>query len=125
MTHESSIPFDNWLFEARRGNADCLARLLDAYRNYLHLLARMQISQMLQIRVSPSDIAQESILVARRAFSGFRGDTEPEMLAWLRKVLAQRLVDANRFHSARQRNFQLEHRLDDAIDKSSCDLRLS
>ena len=58
MTHESSIPFDNWLFETRRGNADCLARLLDAYRNYLHLLARMQISQMLQIRVSPSDLAR-------------------------------------------------------------------
>ena len=32
------------------------------------------------------------------------------MLAWLRKVLAQRLIDANRFHSAQQRDFQIERR---------------
>ncbi|MCA9214108.1 MAG: sigma-70 family RNA polymerase sigma factor [Planctomycetales bacterium] len=123
MSQSSSIPFDNWLIEARRGDANRLDHLLEAYRNYLRLLARLQLGRMLQIRVSPSDLAQESILVARKAFHGFRGDTEPEMLSWLRSVLAQRLIDANRFHSAGRRDFQIEHRLDDALDRSSCDMR--
>ena len=123
MAHDSTISFQFWLNEARNADADRLAKLLDVYRNYLRLMARMQLSRMLQSRVSPSDVVQESILVAKNAFAGFRGKTEPELLAWLRSVLAQRLIDTNRFHSAKQRDFNLERRIDDSLDQSSRQLQ--
>ena len=123
MVPESYVSFDSMLQQARLGDADGLGLLLEAYRNYLCLLARMQIGQLLQARVSPSDLVQESILVARNAFDGFRGSTEPELMAWLRSVLANRLVDANRFHSAGRRDYRQEQRLVNAFENSSCDMR--
>ena len=112
-----SIPFDDWLSQARAGNGDCLATLLDAYRNYLRLLARLQISRLVRVRVSPSDIAQESILRAKNAFGNFRGQTEPE---WLRRVLATELALTVRFHSANRRDVKLEQRIDHGVEQSSC-----
>ena len=123
MVQESSISFDRLLHQARLGDIDCLGRILETYRNYLRLLARMQTGQLLQVRVSPSDLVQESILVARNAFDGFRGNTEPELLAWLRSVLAHRLVDARRFHSSGPRDYRQEQRFASAIEDSSCDIR--
>ena len=123
MEPESCISFDRLLHQARLGDIDCLDRILETYRNYLRLLARMQTGQLLQVRVSPSDLVQESILVARKAFDGFRGSTEPELLAWLRSVLAHRLSDARRFHSAGLRDYRLEQRVVSAIENSSCDMR--
>lgn len=123
MSQDSTISFQFWLNEARNADAERLAKLLDAYRNYLRLMARLQLNRMLQSRVSPSDLVQESILVAKNAFVGFRGKTEPELLAWLRSVLAQRLIDTNRFHSAKQRDFNLERRIDDSLDQSSRQMR--
>lgn len=123
MVPESLNSFDSLLQRARLGDADCLGRLLETYSNYLRLLARMQIGQLLQVRVSPSDLVQESILVAQNAFDGFRGNTEPELLAWLRSVLAHRLVDASRFHSAGRRDYRQEQRLVNALENSSCDMK--
>lgn len=120
----SPIPFKDWLQRARNGDSNALGMLLDGYRNYLRLLARMQLSRMLQVRISPSDLAQESILTARTAFGGFRGSTEPQLLGWLRKILATELIDATRFHSAKRRDIGQEQRLDDAIEQSSVDMGL-
>lgn len=120
MSHSISIPFDDWLSKARAGNSDCLATLLDAYRNYLRLLARLQISRLVRVRVSPSDVAQESILRAKNAFGNFRGQTEAELLAWLRRVLASELALTVRFHSANRRDVKLEQRIDHGVEQSSC-----
>ena len=114
------VPFDDWLKRAREGDPGKLAELLDSYRNYLRLLARMQIHKLVQIRVSASDVAQESILRATKAFKGFRGDSELELLSWLRRVLASELAMTVRFHSADRRNVELEQRFDTSVEQSSC-----
>jgi RNA polymerase sigma-70 factor (ECF subfamily) len=75
------------LAEARQGCAESLGRLLQLYRNYLALLARTQIDLNVQGRVDASDLVQETFLDACRDFQQFRGTSETEWVAWLRKVL--------------------------------------
>jgi len=80
------------LAAARTGGEAELGRLLELYRNYLHLLARTQIDLHLQGRASASDLVQETFLDACRDFEQFRGGTEPELLAWLRRILVFNLA---------------------------------
>jgi RNA polymerase sigma-70 factor (ECF subfamily) len=46
----------------------------------------------LQGRVNPSDLVQETFLEAYRDFGHFRGRTEAEWLAWLRRILVHNLA---------------------------------
>jgi len=80
------------LAEARRGRGDCLGALLELYRNYLYLLARTQIDLHLQARVNPSDLVQETFLQVCRHFGRFRGTSEKELLAWVRRILVRNLA---------------------------------
>ena len=66
--------------------------LLELYRNYLHLLARTQIDLHLQGRASPSDVVQEAFTQACANFGQFRGGSEQELLAWLRRILVNTLA---------------------------------
>jgi RNA polymerase sigma-70 factor (ECF subfamily) len=77
---------------ARQGQADCLGTLLETYRNYLSLLARTQIDLHLRSRANPSDVVQETYLQACRNFEQFRGNSEKELLGWLRKILVHNLI---------------------------------
>ncbi len=76
---------------ARQGSATHLGVLLNAYRNYLQLLANTQIDQKLRARLSPSDLVQETMLGAYRDFGDFRGQDERQLLTWLRQILINRL----------------------------------
>src|SRR5437879_3040902 len=80
------------LAKARQGNGESLGALLQFYRNYLYLLARTQIDLHLQARANPSDLVQETFLQACSHFHQFRGSTEKELLAWLRRILVHNLA---------------------------------
>jgi RNA polymerase sigma-70 factor (ECF subfamily) len=80
------------LAQARLGDADCLGLLLELYRNYLHLLARTQIDLHLRGRASPSDAVQQTFLQACANFGQFRGGSEKELVAWLRRILVNTLA---------------------------------
>jgi RNA polymerase sigma-70 factor (ECF subfamily) len=82
---------DHLLAEARRGEPEALGKLLEHYRNYLYLLARTQIDLHLRTRATASDLVQETFLQACRRFRQFRGSTEQELLAWLRRILVRNL----------------------------------
>src|SRR5436305_11172087 len=77
----------------RAGDAASLGRLLELYRRYLTLLARLQIGQRLQGKVDASDLVQETFLEAHRNFARFEGASEGQLVAWLRQILAARLGD--------------------------------
>src|SRR5712692_7954849 len=61
---------------ARAGSSHALGQLLEMYRSYLLLLARLQIGRRLQGKVDPADLVQETFLRAHRDFVRFRGTTE-------------------------------------------------
>jgi RNA polymerase sigma-70 factor (ECF subfamily) len=113
-------PSDDLLGSARAGDAEARGRLLEAYRSYLTLLARVQLGRRLQGKVDPSDLVQEAFLEANRDFRQFQGQTELELLAWLRRVLATSLADQVRRHRGTQRrDLRLERQLAAALDRSS------
>jgi RNA polymerase sigma-70 factor (ECF subfamily) len=111
------------LRRARAGEAAALGPLLELYRNYLALLARVQIGRRLQGKVDDSDLVQETFLEAHRDFASFRGHTEAEFAGWLRQILARNLANLVRHYLATQRrNARLERDLVDALDRSSAAL---
>jgi RNA polymerase sigma-70 factor (ECF subfamily) len=110
-----------WL--ARAGDGPALGQLLELYRNYISLLARLQISQRLQRKVDASDVVQEVFLKAHRHFGQFRGQTEGELLSWLRQILLSHLVNTIRhYQGSRRRDVLLERDLAAELDRSSGNL---
>jgi RNA polymerase sigma-70 factor (ECF subfamily) len=111
------------LAEARQGRGESLGRLLELYRNYLALLARTQIDRHVQGRVDASDLVQETFLDACRDFGQFRGTSEIEWAAWLRKVLIFNLARVvQRQVVAQKRNARREVSLEEhlaALERSS------
>lgn len=108
------------LRQAKAGNGDTLGRLLELYRSYLVLLARVQISKRLQGKIDASDMVQEAFLGAYRDFPQFRGQTEPEFLGWLRQILASLLANQVRHYQGTQRrDIRLERQLALDLDQSS------
>lgn len=101
-------------------NAADFGSLLESYRNYLLLLARMQIGRLFQGKVDAADLVQETFLAAHRDLGRFRGTTEQEFAGWLRQILACRLADLRRrYLGAKRRDLRLERQLADAVDRSS------
>jgi RNA polymerase sigma-70 factor, ECF subfamily len=111
---------ENLLREAKAGDAATLGRLLELYRRYLALLARVQIGRRLQGKVDASDLVQETFLDAHRNFDRFRGGSEAEFVCWLRQILAGNLADVmRRYLGAQGRDVRLEREIQDALDQSS------
>src|ERR1700722_8642639 len=107
------------LADARRGNDAALGKLLEAYSKYLKLLARVQIGRRLQGKADASDIVQETFLDVHRQFPNFRGVTEPEFLAWLRRILAGQIAQMMRHYlGTKGRHLKLERAL--AADVYEC-----
>jgi RNA polymerase sigma-70 factor (ECF subfamily) len=77
---------EQFLRQAQAGCGSALGQLLELYRNYLSLLARLQIGRRLQGKVDASDLVQETFLRVHRDFAQSRGRTEEEFLSWLRQA---------------------------------------
>ena len=71
-------------------------RSLEQYADYLRLLARLQIDPRLRSRLDPSDLVQQTLLVAYQKLSQFRGQSHAELAAWLRTILARTMAQARR-----------------------------
>jgi RNA polymerase sigma-70 factor (ECF subfamily) len=107
------------LQRAKCGDTQALGALLEIYRNYLTVLARLQIEPALRGKLSTSDLVQETFLNAKQGIAGFRGRTEAELMAWLRRIMANRLSDALRRFSGPSRAIQTERQLADQMEQSS------
>ena len=119
MAETAEVP-EVLLARARAGDEDARGRLLEAYRSYLALLARLQLGRDLQGKVDPSDLVQEAFLEAHRDFGHFQGRTEAELLAWLRRLLATSQADqVRRYRRTRRRDLRLERQLAAGLDQSS------
>jgi len=103
---------------ARAGDDAALGQLLEMYGNYLRLVARSLIGRALQLRLDPSDLVQETFLEAHRDFPGFAGAGEPELVAWLRRILVRNVASQVRRHRARKRDDRLHVSLEVLLDRS-------
>lgn len=111
---------DLLLRRARAGEEDAVGRLLEGYRRYLTLLARVQIGRHLQGKADAADLVQETFLEAFRNWGRFRGTSEGELLAWLRQILASRLHElVRRYLHTQGRDVRRERALAEDLDQSS------
>src|SRR5436309_873224 len=105
MDPTEAAPPEQLLVLARAGSPAAAGELLEHYRPYLTVLARVQLGRRLQGKADAADLVQETFLEAHRDFGGFRGTTAGELRAWLRQVLA--------------RDVRLERSLSQELDESS------
>jgi len=108
------------LATAKVGSEVARGDLFEHYRNYLELLARVELGRRLNSKVDPSDIVQETFLEAHCGFSSFRGESEGEFTAWLRTILGHRVAHLVRRYLRNQgRDVRREQPLDLSLDESS------
>lgn len=92
---------------------------LERYRDYLHLLARLQLDGALEAKLDASDVVQATLLKAHQHLVQFRGTSDAEIVVWLRKILANQLIDDLRRLRAAARDVALERSVQAAVDGSS------
>jgi RNA polymerase sigma-70 factor (ECF subfamily) len=92
---------------------------LERYRDYLCLLARLQLDPRLRTEFDSSDVAQQTLLKAQQNIDQFRGQGEAELVAWLRRILANTLNDLLR---QLKRRGPTGHLLEAALEASSARL---
>jgi RNA polymerase sigma-70 factor (ECF subfamily) len=122
-SESSSTSPQQLLDRVKSGQESQLGRLLELYRNYLSLLAESQLDRKLRARSSPSDIVQETMLEAHRDFHQFRGQSEAELMAWLRRILVNNLARTIEMHVlAEKRDVRREvplERLNSGVERST------
>src|SRR5262249_3840111 len=95
---------------------------LERFREYLTLLARLQLHPRLQSKLGASDIVQQTLLKAVQPWDQFRGQDEAELAGWLRRILTNTLVDAVRQFEVAGRDLGLERSLQASLGESSARL---
>lgn len=104
---------------ARQAAPGSVEKLLDLYRNYLRLVARTSLDSAVQAKADPSDMVQETLIKAHANFDRFQGATEADLIAWLRQILANNILDLVRRYRASSRQVSREITLDEAIRSSA------
>jgi RNA polymerase sigma-70 factor (ECF subfamily) len=101
------------LYDARTGSVEALGRLLEVCRSYLLTIARQELAASLRGKVDAADVVQETFIEALRDFSAFRGETERQLLGWLRGILRHNLADLTKHFGCRCRCLNQEVPLPD------------
>jgi RNA polymerase sigma-70 factor (ECF subfamily) len=92
---------------------------LDRFYDYLRLLARLQLDPRLQAKLDASDIMQQALLQAHAHREQFRGQSDAELLGWLRTILANTLAEAVRHYATEGRAVACERPLPEHLVHSS------
>jgi RNA polymerase sigma-70 factor (ECF subfamily) len=92
---------------------------LERFRDYLRLLARLQLDPRLQAKVDLSGVVQQTLLEAHLAEGQLRAMDDAALARWLRRALANNLTDEVRRLSRASRNLKLEQSLEAALESSS------
>ncbi len=98
---------------ARAGSREALGQLLEACRAYLLSIANQGLDADLQAKGGASDLVQDTFLEAHRDFARFQGNTEAELLAWLRCLLLNNVANfARGYRATGKRQVRREVRLE-------------
>jgi len=91
----------------------------ERFRTALSTLARLKIDPRVQARLDLSGVVQQTLLEAYAARGRWQAGDEGRQLGYLRRVLANNLMDALRYFATGKRDRDLERPLIDAASVSS------
>jgi RNA polymerase sigma-70 factor (ECF subfamily) len=97
-------------------------RDLERFREYLALLARLQLDPRWQGKVDLSGVVQQTLWEAYQALDRLQRWDETQKVAWLRKTLAHNLTDEVRKLRTAGRDVAREQPLEAALEQSSARL---
>ncbi len=92
------------------------------YRDYLLVLAQMQVNPRERGKIDLSGVVQQTLLEAHQSADQLRGERDEQRLAWLRRILSHNLQDEFRKWRSAKRDVSRECALDDDLAKSSARL---
>jgi RNA polymerase sigma-70 factor (ECF subfamily) len=98
------------------------AAVLEPYRRYLEVLARIHLDPQLRGKLDPADLVQQTLLRACAALPELRAQSPESLAAWLRKILAHTLADTVKHYHRDRRDVDLERSLEADLDRSSSGL---
>jgi len=100
--------------QAREGDRQTLGE----FRSYLYLLARTSLPERGAAGMDASDLVQQTLMDAHAKRDQFRGASEAERAAWLKKILSNNLKDALRRQGRAKRDVSRERALVGGVDES-------
>ncbi len=101
-------PVDRWLRDAQAGSRSALGHALEAARKYLLLVANKSLDDQLRAKGGASDLVQDTLVAAQRDFHQFADHTEQEFLAWLTRILLNRIQNNRRYWESQKHNIHRE-----------------
>src|SRR5580704_16560062 len=88
-----AFPLTPLLERAKRGDQEARNELFERCRAYVSIVARAQVGSWLQAKVDHSDLVQQTLLEAHRGLNNFRGSTDGEWMAWLKRIVQTNAAD--------------------------------
>jgi RNA polymerase sigma-70 factor (ECF subfamily) len=95
---------------------------LENFRPYLALLVRRRLDDRFQGKLDASGVVQQTLLEAHQGLKDYRGKSDAELAAWLRRILVRNLTDEVRKLGAGKRDLARERSLEAAVEQSSRNL---
>ena len=94
---------ESLLRRIEHGDGAAVDRLLRLYRPYLKRVIELRLDPELRTRLEPSDVVQETHMVAARRMHDFLRRRPTSFRLWLRRKAIEQLVDLRRRHLGAQK----------------------
>lgn len=98
MSHNESAHIEELLQRASRGDSNAIEKLMSAHRRYLRAVVELRMDHELRLRVDPSDVVQETQLIASQRLDDFLRRRPTSFRIWLRRKALERMIDLRRHH---------------------------
>ncbi|MEM6364583.1 MAG: sigma-70 family RNA polymerase sigma factor [Planctomycetota bacterium] len=95
------------------------SRDLTRYEPYLRMLARTHMRARYRAKLGDSDVVQQTMMQAFSAKDQFRGQTEAEWRAWLRRILVRQMCHLDRDLHREKRDIRREQSMEVKLAQSS------
>ena len=82
--------------DARGGCDIALGEISLRVRSYLLLVAQQHFDHRVTAKFGASDVVQQSLIEACEGFKNFKGDSEAEVRAWVKRIVINNLIDQTR-----------------------------
>ena len=98
---------------AQQGNSQARSDLFDQLQSYIAIMADSHFAEPLQRKVGPSDIVQQTCLLAVEKFDDFHGSSLAQFKAWLKVILKNQVRQNYRDLHRAKRDVRKETQIDE------------